>query len=198
MIGNVVFDMGGVLIDFNPERTVNEYFKEEYRDIILSNVFHSELWAKMDKGEIDAHTALPIMLSTLPEEARETVTPMIIDFFPYMPPFEEGYALVKRLKRKGCKCYLLSNATPEFYSYKSKIPVMALMDGIFISSDHKMLKPDAEIYLKFLEVFALKAEECFFVDDMEKNILGAKAVGIDGYCFSEKDFKKLEKIILNK
>ncbi|HOD03103.1 MAG TPA: HAD hydrolase-like protein, partial [Clostridiales bacterium] len=159
MIRNIVFDMGGVLIDYNPERTVREYFAEEYHDIVLSNVFHSKLWAQMDKGVIDANTALPIILPLLPEEIREAVTPMIIDFFPYMPPFEEGYELVKKLKRQGYKCYLLSNATPEFYCYKSKIPVMALMDGIFISSDHKMLKPDAEIYLKFLEVFALKAQE---------------------------------------
>ncbi len=197
MIKNIIFDMGGVLIDFNPEKTIKENFPKEHWDIVYKNVFGSKLWADMDKGVIDAKDALPIILTSLPKEVRGTATSMIMDFYPWMPPFEEGFSLVRQIKDKGFNCFLLSNATPRFYDYKHKIPVMALLDGIFISADYKMLKPDAEIYLKFLEVFSLKASECFFIDDMEANVLGAKSVGIDGFTFIKKDFNNLKDIILN-
>jgi|LSQX01.3.fsa_nt_gb putative hydrolase of the HAD superfamily len=197
MIKNIVFDMGGVLIDFNPKMTVRQHFSKEYQDIVLKNVFGNKAWSDMDKGILDAKEALPSILSALPEEIRDAVAPMVMDFYPWMPPFEEGEKLVKQVKDRGFNCYLLSNATPKFYDYVHKIPVMALLDGIFISADYKMLKPDTEIYLKFLEVFSLKASECFFIDDMKANILGAKKAGIDGFVFEEKDFDNLRNIIFN-
>ena len=120
MIRNIVFDMGGVLIDYNPERTVREYFAEEYHDIVLSNVFHSKLWAQMDKGVIDANTALPIILPLLPEEIREAVTPMIIDFFPYMPPFEEGYELLKSSRGKAINAIYFQTPPRNFTVTKVK------------------------------------------------------------------------------
>ncbi|MBE6800302.1 MAG: HAD family phosphatase, partial [Ruminococcaceae bacterium] len=50
MIKNIVFDMGGVLIDYNSKKTITTYFSEEYHDVLMKEVFGSELWHKLDGG----------------------------------------------------------------------------------------------------------------------------------------------------
>ena len=195
MIKNIVFDMGGVLLEFDPEKTTNKYYPEEYREVVLNSIFGGELWAMLDRGTLTVEDALPMFLAKLPESLHEMATPMLLDYYPLMPPYEESYNIAAEMKRRGFGIYLLSNATPKYYDYKDKIPVMSLMDGIFISSDYKLLKPEKEIYLKFLEVFSLKAEECFFIDDLERNINGAKAVGFDGFVFKGQPFEELKRVL---
>ena len=60
-----------------------------------------------------------------------------------------------------------------------------------------MLKPHAEIYERLCEKFDLKAEECLFVDDLQANIDGAKAVGMEGYCFAGDDLDLFGALTLN-
>ena len=58
MIKNIVFDMGGVLVNFNPERSLKNHFPPEYRDAVRESVFLSPEWKKMDKGEISVEQAI--------------------------------------------------------------------------------------------------------------------------------------------
>ena len=90
--------------------------------------------------------------------------------------------------------YLLSNATPRFFDRYLDIPALTLMDGYFISALYKLLKPQREIYEAFCNKFSLKAEECFFIDDMPQNIQGAKDYGMSGFVF-KKDIQALEKAL---
>ena len=109
-----------------------------------------------------------------------------------MPPFEDTYELVKRIKAAGVKIYLLSNVPPYIHKMIETVPALKLFDGFVASCDVKLLKPERRIYEHLLEKFNLKAEECFFIDDMSVNAEGARAVGMKAHHFANHDVEALE------
>lgn len=185
--------MGGVLIDLNLKRTLSEHFKEEHHDLLLERVFNSQLWRDMDAGIKRAEDVIPVLLPQLPEETRPLMKEMISNFYPYMPPLPYMEDFILRLKKAGYKVYLLSNATPRFFDVYQNYPAICLLDGFFISALYKIIKPQPEIYEAFCKKFSLKAEECFFIDDMPVNIEGARSYGMKGFVFDTKDLAGLEK-----
>ena len=92
--------------------------------------------------------------------------------------------LVKELKYRGYKVYLLSNTSKVFYSFKELFPVIKLFDGTFISADHGVLKPDKQIFRLFCKQFSLSPSECVFVDDSQANVQSASEEGFTGITFS--------------
>lgn len=186
--------MGGVLIDFNFDRTLKEYYPEKYHDILNQLVFKNDVWRRMDGGFERSDDVIERVVPLLPEETRQLMSGMISDFYPYMPAIDGMADLIKRLKKAGYSVYLLSNATPRFFDRYLDIPALTLMDGYFISALYKLLKPQREIYEAFCNKFSLKAEECFFIDDMPQNIQGAKDYGMSGFVF-KKDIQALEKAL---
>lgn len=193
MVKNIVFDMGGVLIDLDLKRTLSEHFKPEHQQLLLEKVFNSRAWRDMDAGIRRAEEVIPWLLPQLPEETRPLMAQMINNFYPYMPPITYMEDFILRLKKAGYKVYLLSNATPRFFDVYQNYPALCMLDGYFISALYKMLKPQREIYEAFCKKFSLKPEECFFIDDMPVNIEGAKAYGMKGFIFDTKDVIGLEK-----
>ena len=106
--------------------------------------------------------------------------------------------LVRELKGKGGKIFLLSNTSVNLYENYHRSPWMKelfeLFDGLVVSGVIKKTKPNKEIYEYVLDTYALEAEETIFIDDNQKNIEGCRACGIEGYLFdgdAEKPRKKL-------
>ncbi len=193
-IKNIIFDMGGVILDFRPEKTLLKYFdNKKDRDIILKNVFQSPVWQDMDRGVITNLEAVQLTAKNLPERLHATVRHLLENWFDEMPPKEDVFELIKTLKENGYKIYLLSNVSKDFYDQKDNIPAFEFFDGFLISADYYLLKPEREIYEKLFEKFNLMPEECYFIDDLQKNIDGSKAVGMDGYCFYDGNVEKLKK-----
>ncbi len=198
MIKNIVFDMGGVILDFNLKKTVEAEFPEKYHALIYEHVFgENSVWHILDEGKVTFDEVIPDVLKKLPEELHEKVSRMITDFYDYMPPFPETYELIKKVKEAGYNIYLLSNATPRFFDRYLEIPAFEYFDGFFISALYKMLKPNREIYEAFCNKFSLKPEECFFIDDLPQNIEGAKKYGMDGFVFKAPDTKPLIEALKN-
>ncbi|WP_099205494.1 HAD family hydrolase [Scatolibacter rhodanostii] len=184
MIRNIIFDMGKVLISYNTTNYVKLFVeREEDRPLLLREVFESITWLKTDWGELTVPEAIEEVQKRVPQRLHKSVENLFlhwIDHVDLMPGMEE---LIKELKEKGYHVYLLSNISTYFHEFKNQIPALSYMDGLFASADYKMLKPYPEIYQKFLETFQLKAEECFFIDDMPLNIVAAEREGIRGTIF---------------
>lgn len=198
MIRNIIFDMGGVLIDYNPEKTLYGMFESDTARLLLREIFRNEIWIEKDRGTVSAEDIIKLKAPVIPDSVFDKACEMVRNFYPYMPPFEKMYDFIKLLKNKGYGIYLLSNASSDFHEHRKDIPALSLFDGVLISADYKLIKPEKEIYLALYEKFSLKPEECFFIDDVQKNIDAAKATGMDGHCYSHGDIEILKKDMLSK
>ncbi|MDR1927235.1 MAG: HAD family phosphatase [Oscillospiraceae bacterium] len=195
---NIVFDMGGVLLDFSEQRLLTHYFggcSLEEQAQVREAIFGSGIWRRMDRGDFDAAETSRAICTLLPERLHPLVQRMIPNYFEAMPPIPETNELAVQLKARGKRIYLLTNAPYIFMEEQRRVPCIDLFDGIFASCEVRLLKPQREIYLAFFERFHLNAADCFFVDDMRENIDGAAAVGMEGFCFAQRDIAGLRKAL---
>lgn len=194
---NIVFDMGGVLLDYDEARLMSHYFgdfTEAERVAIHKELYESGLWRRMDRGDFDEFGMARAVCDLLPPHQHAAVTRMVTRYFEVMPPLPAN-ELIPQLKARGQRVYLLTNAPLSFHREKFRLPYLDLFDGVFASCDVHMLKPDAEFYYAFLQKFSLCAKDCFFIDDLAQNIAGAAAVGIAGHCFADRDFTSLKETL---
>lgn len=185
MIRNIVFDMGNVVIRFDPNCFIDRagITDPEDRQLVINELFQSVEWAQMDAGILTEETAEPLILPRFPERLRDKVKNLLYHWsYPRdMIPGMEN--LIRRLKEAGYHIYLLSNASSAQHEYWPKYAVSGYFDGKMISWDVKVVKPNPEIYRLFTEKFALKPEECLFTDDTTANVAAAIACGWKGIVF---------------
>ena len=105
-------------------------------------------------------------------------------------PNEESKKIIRRelfeseyWRESGKNIYVLSNASGRFYEYFPRFYDMDFFDGVVVSCDLHIIKPDRRIYEYILNKYGLKAEECLFIDDLERNVRGAEKVGINAVRF---------------
>ncbi|MBR3836253.1 MAG: HAD family phosphatase [Clostridia bacterium] len=190
-IKNIVFDMGGVLVDFDAKRSLSTHFEPEYHALINEKTFASPEWKLMDKGDYEVEEAIEIMCRDLPAELHDEVKKMILDHEGEMPPIKRMYPIVKVLKENGYRIYLLSNCPAWFDDFKKSVPAFDFFDGFIISAKYNLIKPGEEIYKVLFDEFSLIPEECFFIDDSPANIEAALRLGMCGHCFDDKSFDRL-------
>ena len=194
MIRNIVFDMGHVLIYFSPEVFIARLGVEEKdRPLLMREVFRDKEWVQLDRGTLSEEEAVRILCGRLPKHLHEAVRELVCGWWkrPLLPV--PGMAqLAGELKKMGYGIYLLSNANRQLPRYFPRIPGAEYFDGLLVSADWGLLKPQREIYEKLYEQFDLKPEECFFIDDQPANIEGAYCTGMEGAVF-DGDIKRLRR-----
>lgn len=197
MIRNVVFDMGNVLIRFDPVHFVERAGIEnkEDRQALLDAVFHSPEWPLMDRGDLDESDLYEIARRRLPERLHAAAHELIFSWERPMEPIPGMADLARDCKAAGMKVYLLSNASRRQTEYWPDIPGSECFDGAVISALLRLVKPDAAIYRALLERYRLNAEETVFIDDMPVNVAGAIEAGMRGIVF-DGDVAALRRAVL--
>lgn len=188
MIKHVIFDMGGVLVDFNPKRSLKKHFTDkEDLELLFKEIFEGPDWVKLDRGTLTVEQAVDRACERLPARFHACVRCLLNTWADELLPMDDMLPLVQEVKNKGYGIYLLSNAPLNFHTYRDKIPAFTYFDGFIISAEHLTLKPEPEIYRVLFDTFNLSPTECFFIDDIPVNIEGAAAVGMKGHCFDHGD-----------
>ena len=184
MIKNVVLDMGNVLLDFNPEFVLSEFCSsEEEKEVIRKELFEGPEWALGDKGDIKDKDRFDLVKGRVPEKYHEALKNCADHWDICMDPLPGAENFCRRVKEMGLRIYVLSNASDLFYTYFPKFLPLEFFNGVFVSSDYLMLKPDVKIYETFLTKYGLDPKECLFVDDRKENVEGAEKAGMNGFCF---------------
>ena len=184
MIKNILFDMGQVLIRFDRGYFMNRLgVSEEDKLLLMREVFLSVEWVQMDRGTLCEEEAFRKIAPRLPAHLHDAAMKLISMWDRPILEVDGMYELVEELKARGYGIYLLSNASIRQHEYWPRVPASKFFDGKLISADVHVIKPQPEIYRLCLEKFGLKAEECFFIDDVPANIEGALYCGIKGTVF---------------
>ena len=185
MIRNVIFDMGNVLLRFDRELFLDRVGAAgEDRQALLREVFCSDDWLGMDRGDHDEPQAAGKMCARLPVHLHEKARQLVCRWDEPLVPVAGMEELVRELKNAGYGIWLLSNASRRQHEYWKRLPVHRYFDGTLISADERLIKPGDAIYRRCLEKFGLKAQECFFIDDTAANIRAAEKLGIRGHVFA--------------
>lgn len=199
MIKNIVFDMGGVLVDYEADLVCRHFIKDDtLREKIKTAVFVSPEWVMLDMGVISEEEGLKRMQARLgTEEEKQLAAQCFLHWHEYnMWPVEGMKEEVKKIKDRGFGIYLCSNASVRLLScYKEIIPGIELFDGVLFSAEVRCMKPQKEMYEHLFHRFQLDPEECFFIDDVQLNIDGAAFCGMKGYCHEDGDVEKLKALL---
>jgi len=181
----IVFDFGGVLLDWNPRNLYRRYFpgNPQGMEQFLTEVGFMEWNALQDKGRPFAEGVAALsarypqyghLIQAYHEHWAETVTGEV-------PGMIELLAL---LKRKGYPLYGLSNwSTETFPLMRSRYTFFDLFDDMVISGYVNLIKPEPAIFHLLLQKISKPARECLLIDDAEKNVAAAKQLGMEAILF---------------
>ena len=183
-IRNIVFDFGGVLIDWNPRYLYRTYFNDDREmEYFLSHVCTGEWNAEHDRGRT-FDEGVRLLEERFPQYSeairlyRHGWESMLHGEFP------GTVALLMKLKKLGYGIYGLTNWSAETFPIaRSKYPVLHRFDGIVVSGQEKLIKPDPRIFGILLERYGLNAGECIFIDDSPANIETAARLGFNTVLF---------------
>lgn len=183
---NIVFDLGAVLLHFNPKELLKDLFGlGDDGGVDVLKWLKDPIWFDMDRGLFSPEQVSDRLAG---EFGRENMLKYLYEMANRLKPIPQGIEILNQVRQQGYKTYILSNLSEFCYIKVKDCDFIKNFDGAIYSYQHKCAKPDEQIYRKLLETYNLKAEECLFIDDLEANINGGKQLGIDGIVCKDHDY----------
>ena len=177
MIRNIVFDFGGVLIDWNPEYLFRDVFRDSSEmDHFLENICNSDWNERQDAGR-----PLSEAIRTLQERHPDYHDEIRMYYEQWTTmlggPIEDNAALLEPL-RSRYRLFGLTNWSAETFPIAREMySLFDWFEGIVISGEERLKKPDERIYRVLLERYGLKSAESLFIDDRLDNVQAAEGLG---------------------
>lgn len=181
----VIFDFGGVLVDWNPRHLYRKLFGDDEAGMerFLAEVTTPEWNLRQDAGrpwkeavdELTArHPAQVDLIMAFHERWDETLK----------GPIDDSITILHDLKSAGHPLYGLTNWSGETFPIaKARYEFFSWFDGIVVSGDEGMIKPDPKLYETLLERYDIDPKRAVFIDDNKANVEAAEALGIHGIHF---------------
>lgn len=184
-INTIIFDLGGVLIDWNPMYVYRDYFEsEEKRNFFFEHVCTSEWNEEQDAGRSIVE-ATQTLIARFPDWEKP-----IRDYYGRWTdmlngPIHETVELFRQLKASGkYKLYALTNWQADLFNIALvRYDFLQWFDGRVVSGEEKMRKPFPEFYQVLLDRYHVNPAEALFIDDNLRNVIAAEQLGIKSIHF---------------
>ncbi|KAL6055371.1 hypothetical protein QOT17_016820 [Balamuthia mandrillaris] len=192
-IKNIIWDLGGVLIQWNPRLVVSTLFSERGEENIpydLCETTALPCWKDLDRGTITREEAVAMLPSHYNKEDYRTFVDGVGPFF---IPLKPGVDLLNQLRATGrYRHFVLSNFHRDYFEeirarYNHTEVCFSLFDGLCVSAWHHHIKPEREIYMMLFREFGLNPRECLFIDDSEVNVRAGEEFGMRGVVCRDHD-----------
>ena len=185
---NVVFDVGRVLIRWEPEPLLADLLGGEAALALAAGRFDFHDWhARQDAGRPIAEALAEV------EASHPDLAPALAGFYERWleavpAPVEGTVEILEALEAAGRPLYAITNFSAELWPMPvARYPFLGRFRDAVVSGTVGITKPDPAIYRLFLERNSLAPEACLFIDDREENVAAARALGIDAIRFESAD-----------
>ena len=180
-----IFDFGGVLFDWNPRHLYRKLFAgdDAAMEDFLANVCTTEWNECQDAGRTFEEATLALM----PQHAdkRELIEAWGRRFGEMIAgPIKGTVAILGELKARGVPLYAVTNWSAEtFPPQRARFPFLEWFDGIVVSGEEGLIKPDAEIFNRLLKRYDITLSRALFIDDSPRNVTAAAELGFHALRF---------------
>jgi len=176
---NLVFDLGGVVVRWDPDAIIAGVFKdEEVKARVRHGVFGHADWLELDRGTLGRDEAIARAAQRTGVAASD-IKRLLHAVPPSLVAFPDTVDLLYRLKAKGHPLYCLSNMHfASIEHLEQAYDFWEVFSGAVISCRLQLCKPETGIYQHLLRTYALRAEDTLFIDDVQVNLDAAARIGM--------------------
>ena len=193
MYKNIIFDFGGVVVQFNPKDFLMDHFmNKRAEEIVYELTFGSQEWQDLDRGIITREECNAAMLENAARVNRVFEVQTVIDEWPAILRTKESTVhTMQKLKAAGYRLYYLTNIPADIMDELRQREWFSLFDGGVASCDVHLCKPEPAIYTTLMQTCNLAYDESIFIDDNKVNAQAAYNLGITGILYKNpKSFER--------